>query len=444
MERPVGGDPVLPGEATASRYREWVLDPTVRFLNHGSFGACPRAVLDEQQQWRERMEREPVWFLDHELEGLLDLARTELAAFLGADPDGLAFVPNATTGISTVLRSLRFEPGDELLTTSHEYNASVNALRFVAAAWGARLVVAELPFPIEDPEAAAEAVLRAVTPATRLALISHVTSPTALVLPVERIVPALAERGVDTLVDGAHAPGMVPLALDALGAAWYTGNAHKWLCAPKGSAFLWARGDRRDVIRPLAISHGANSPRHGRGRFRLEFDWPGTSDPTPYLSIPAALRTVGGMMPGGWRQVAERNHALALVARDLLCEALAVPRPAPDRMLGAMAAVPLPDGFEPAPVEPSPDAERSLPDDPLHDRLFRQHRIEVPVTGWPFTGPPDRPRLRLLRVSAQLYNELHDYEVLAAALREMLARPEAEVQAPPRHLAAAPAAAPLA
>jgi isopenicillin-N epimerase len=255
----------------------------------------------------------------------------------------------------------------------------------------------------------------------------------------------LAERGVDTLVDGAHAPGMVPLALDALGAAWYTGNAHKWLCAPKGSAFLWARRDRRDLIRPLAISHGANSPRGGRDRFRLEFDWPGTSDPTPYLSIPAALRTVGGMMPGGWRQVAERNRALALVARDLLCEALAVPRPAPDRMLGAMAAIPLPDGFQPTAPEPPMDAERSLPDDALHDRLFREHRIEVPVTGWPFTGPRDRPRLRLLRVSAQLYNDIHDYEVLAAALRDMLARAAApEAEAAPRSLAAAPAAAPLA
>ncbi len=319
--------------------RGWALDPAITFLNHGSFGACPPAVLEVQRAWRDRLEAEPVRFLDRELDGALDHVRTVLGAFLGADPEGLAFVPNATTGVNAVLRSLRFEPGDELLTDDHEYNATLTTMQAVAARDDARVVIAPLPFPTSGADELAEAFLAGVTARTRLAVVSHLTSPSALILPVERLVSELAARGIDTLVDGAHAPGQVPLSLDALGAAYYTGNGHKWLCGPKGTGFLWVRADRRAVIHPTVTSHGANDPRTDRPRFQLEFDWVGTADPTGILALPAAIEWMATQEPGGWPAVMAANHALAIDGRDRLAAALGVAPPAPDDRLGAMAAL---------------------------------------------------------------------------------------------------------
>jgi isopenicillin-N epimerase len=382
----------------------WDLDPEVVFLNHGSFGACPRAVLQHQHELRRRMEQEPVLFLHRELERRLDEARAELARFVGCDADDLAFVPNATTGVNTVLRSLTFAAGDELLVTDHEYNACRNVLDFVAARSGARVVTAAIPMPLADAQQVVDAVLARVTDRTKLLLIDHVTSPTGLVLPVAAIVHALRERGVDTLVDGAHAPGMVPLELDRLGAAYYTGNCHKWLCTPKGSALLHVRRERQAHVRPLVISHGANSPRTDRSRFRLEFDFTGTADVTPFLCVPAALRFLGSLLPGGVPALQAHNHELALAGRELLCAALGTKPPAPAAMLGSLAAVVLP-----------PSAAELVPPhglDPLQVRLFEQHRIEVPVMRWP--SPP----LRLLRISPQIYNSHEQYEYLARTLAD--------------------------
>jgi isopenicillin-N epimerase len=384
----------------------WLLDPGIVFLNHGSFGATPRAVLAVQDVYRARLEQEPVRFLVRELEPLLDAARARLAAFLGADPAGLAFVPNATAAVNAVLRSLVLREDDELLVTTHEYNACRNALEAVAARARARIVVAEIPFPIASPGEVVDRVTARVTPRTRLLLIDHVTSPTALVLPVAELVPALAARGIDTLVDGAHAPGMLPLDLARLGAAYYTGNLHKWVCAPKGCAFLHVREDRRDGVHPLAVSHGANSPRTDRSRYHLEFDWTGTFDPTGWLAVPAAIDFMAALRPGGWPALMDRNRALARRGRDILAAALGVEPPAPDGMLGSMAALPLPDG--------TATTAASLYGDPLQDALLARHSIEVPVVAWP------RPPKRLLRVSAQAYNEEREYERLAAALGEEL------------------------
>jgi isopenicillin-N epimerase len=380
----------------------WDLDPGVVFLNHGSFGACPRVVLQHQHELRQRLEGQPVRFMARELEGLLDEARHRLAALVGADADDLAFVPNATTGVNTVLRSLAFSPGDELLVTDHEYNACRNALEFVAARSGARLVTVAVPVPVVSAQAVHDAVLAAVTERTQLLLIDHVTSATGLVMPVETIVPALRARGIDTLVDGAHAPGMLPLDLAGLGVAYYTGNCHKWLCTPKGSALLYVRRDRQSRIRPLAISHGANSPRADRSRFRLEFDFTGTDDATPFLCVPAALRFLAGLLPGGLPALQRHNHALACRGRGLLCRRLGTAPIAPETMLGSLASVVLPPTDEP-PVPP-----HGL--DPLQVELMQQHHIEVPVMRWP------HPPLRLLRISPQIYNSLAQYEYLAGAV----------------------------
>ena len=212
-------------------------------------------MLEAQRAWRDRLEAEPVRFLDRELEPMLDAVRTEVDAFLNAEADGLVFVPNATAGVSTVLGSLRFGPGDELLAGDHEYNATLNALRLAAERDGATVVLCHIPFPIHDPAQAVEAYLEAVTPKTRFALVSHVTSPTALVLPVAALVRELDRRGVDALVDGAHAPGMVPVDLDAIGAAWWTGNGHKWLCGPKGAAKMAGGADGFAFLDNCGVGH---------------------------------------------------------------------------------------------------------------------------------------------------------------------------------------------
>jgi len=385
----------------------WLLDPAVVYLNHGSFGATPRSVLEEQTRIRERLEGEPVRFLGRQLFAELDRARAELGAFVGADPDGLVFVDNATTGVNTVLRSIDITAGDELVVTDHEYNACRNALEAVAADRGARVVVAPIPFPLRTDDEVVEAVLEHVTRSTRLLLIDHVTSPTGLVLPIERIVRQAADLGVEVLVDGAHAPGMVALDVDAVGAAYYTGNCHKWMCAPKGAAFLSVREDLREGLRPLVISHGANAPVRGQPRFRLEHDWTGTRDPSAWLAVPAAIRVMGSMVDGGWPELRRRNRELAVEARKLLCEALGVDPPCPESMIGSLASLPLPDGEANVQADP-------FGTDPLQERLLREYAIEVPVIPWP--SPPRR----LIRISAQLYNRQEQYAYLASSLTRLL------------------------
>lgn len=350
-----------------------------------------------QQELRQRIERQPLQFFGRDLEELLDQARTDLAAFVGADAEDLAFVPNATTGINTVLRSLKFDPGDELLTTNQEYNACRNALNFVAERSGAKIVVAEVPYPIESSEQAIEPILQAVSSKTRLALLDHITSQTGLVFPIAKIIHALTQQNIDTLIDGAHAPGMVAIDLATIGATYYTGNCHKWLCAPKGAAFLYVRRDKQPEIRPLTISHGANSPRRDRSRFRLEFDWTGTDDPTAYLCVPEAIRFMGSRLSGGWAELMSHNHENAIAARNILCEILKVAPPCPDEMIGSLATVPLSDG---SCVE-------------LQDALLEKFGIEVPIV--PYPAAPKR----LVRLSAQIYNTLDQYEKLGRAIVEL-------------------------
>jgi isopenicillin-N epimerase len=315
-------------------------------------------------------------------------------------------VSNATGGVNAVLRSLELCPGDELLATDHGYAACRKAMEFVAGRSGARVATAPVPFPLRGEDDVVDAVLAAVTPRTRLAVLDHVTSPTALVFPLARLVAELDARGVDTLVDGAHAPGMVALDLAALGAAYYTGNAHKWLCAPKGAAFLHVRADRQAGIHPLVISHG-HLPSSPAARFQEEFEWMGTDDPTAWLVVPDCIGWLGGLLEGGWPALMARNHALALQARSIVRRAIGLDAPpCPEEMLGSMASLPLP-----AAAAGSPAAR--LDQDQLA-AWFRARGVEAWFYPWPCAGG------KLLRVSAQLYNDASQYERLAALLPEAL------------------------
>jgi isopenicillin-N epimerase len=389
--------------------QHWTLDPEITYLNHGSYGACPRPVLAAQQALRDQLEREPARFFNRDAPVLLSAARKELARCVGAPAAGLAFVPNVTVAINSVLRSVPFAPGGELLVTDHEYNATRNILEYAAAERGCRVVVAPIPFPIAGPEVVLDAVLAKVTERTRLAVIDHVTSQTAVVYPIAELCRELASRGVDVLVDGAHAPGMVDVDIAALSPAYYAANCHKWICAPKGVGFLWVREDRRQDVRPAVISHGANAPVPPERRYAIEFAWTGTDDFTPALSVPAALRFLEGLLPGGAAALRARNRDLALAGRRIVADALGVPLPCPDSMIGAMASLPVPD----LPRFPPPTAVSALELDPLHDMLFLEHQIEVPILTCP--AHPGR----LLRISAQAYNSLDDYERLADALRAL-------------------------
>ena len=384
----------------------WSLDPEVTHLNHGSFGACPVEVLQVQSAFQEQMERNPVAFMLHHYQPALEASRAALAAFIGVDTDGLVFVPNATYGVNSVLRSLegRLPAGAEIVVTNHTYNACRNAATVTASRVGGRLVEAEIPFPISDPGQAVEAVLDVVTDRTALVMLDEVTSPTGIVLPVAEIVAALEPR-VPVLVDGAHAPGMIELDVGAMGASFYTANCHKWLCSPKGAAFLHVAERHRDGMHAAVVSHGYNDGwPSSASRFHAQFDWTGTDDPSARLSVAAALEVMADHHPAGWDGIRASNHELVLAGRRIVADALDVEAPAPESMIGSIASLHLPDPI----VEPTSIF------DPLTAALHHRWSIEVPVFTWP-TAPQ-----RLIRVSAQQYNSLDDYARLATALRAEL------------------------
>jgi isopenicillin-N epimerase len=389
-----------------NRFRRfWGLKPGTVFLNHGSFGACPKPVLALQTELRRELEAEPVQFLWRRYEERLEPARRALAKFVGAPVQDIVFTTNATTGVNAVLRSLRLKRGDELLSTNLDYNACRNVLNEVVRQTGAKLVVAEIPFPLQSADQITDAILRVVTKRTRLALLDHVTSNTALVLPLREIIRALEARGVATLVDSAHAPGMLPLNLRELCPTYYTANLHKWVCAPKGAAFLYVRPDYQEALQPAVISHGNNRTRLGFTPFQDRFDWAGTFDPTAWLCVPEAIRWMGQLLPGGWRELRERNHQLAIQARRILGERFDVEPPCPEALLGAMATIPLPQRFQSRKASGKIDREQLA----LYDRFG----IEVPFMRF------GEPQQRWLRVSAQIYNSPSDYEFLAAALKTL-------------------------
>jgi isopenicillin-N epimerase len=359
---------------------EWQLDPDFLTVNHGSFGATPACVLTVQSEWRRQMETQPSRFMRTVLPAALRHAADTLGAFLGARGTDIAFVDNATAGCNAVLRSMRLEPGDEILVLDQGYNAVRNTVRFVAGVAGARMTEARVPFPSFSNDSMVASIAAALTPRTRLAVIDHITSGSALVLPLARMTTACHAAGVPVLVDGAHAPGQIDLDLPATGADWYTGNCHKWLCAPKGAAFLWAPPERQVELHPTIISHGLG------GGFLAEFDWTGTRDFSAALSVPAAIafhQRLGGPALRA-RNIALAAEGAALIARRLNTDAVETG--------GSMGLVRLP---LPGTTAVSED---------IRNRLM--------VAG---TDAPTHPLAGALwlRLSAFAYNDLSDYERLA-------------------------------
>lgn len=376
---------------------EWLLDPRITFLNHGSFGAVPCCVFVEQTRWRLRMEAEPIEFLGRQAAELLAAARKAVGAWLGMGCDDFGFVTNATEGINAVLRSMKLGPGDELLTTTHVYHAVRQAMKYAAGRAGAGYREIDVPLPVTSPGEIAQRVLEGLSPRTKLLIIDHITSPTALVFPVEHIAVECARRGVDLLIDGAHAPGMVPLDVARLGAAYYAGNLHKWACAPKGSGFLWVRPDRQRDVHPLSISHHL-----GEG-FAREFGWQGTRDVSGWLSIPRALQFMSEL---GWDRIMAHNHAMAAWVQRLLCEAWEVEPVSPldGSMLGSMATLRLPASL---------GGMRDEQVRTLQQSLYTEHRIEVPLMCW--------GGQTFVRPCCQVYNEPAEYRRLAQVISQIAA-----------------------
>ena len=381
------------------RLPDWRLAPKVAYLNHGTVGATPRRVLARQDKLRKEMERHPSKFLLREVvpmvgatqgaPGRVRTAAAAVAAFVGASADDLVFVTNVTAGINAVLRSLRFAPGDEVVMLDHAYGAIANAVEAIAGPAGATLVRATLPMPVTDPAEVIAAVEAALTPRTRLAILDHITASSALVLPIAELTRRCQARGVVVIVDGAHAPGAIPLDVAAIGAEYYAGNLHKWAWAPRSCGLLHARRDHHAGLHGAIVSWGMGAGLHA------EFDWPGTYDPTPML---AAVEGLAMLRDEGLADVQAYNRGLALQAQQRMVDDLGAVALGPPSMIGTMAAVALPARFG---SDPAACAR-------LRDHLFHAHRVEVNIAA--FSG-----RL-LLRVSGQIYNDESDVARLMAGL----------------------------
>jgi isopenicillin-N epimerase len=381
----------------------WLLDPEYTYLNHGTVGAPPRRVLVRQQALRDELERQPARFMLRELAGLqlapwraesrIREAARSVAGFLGSRSEDLVFVSNATTGLNAVLRSIPLAAGDEVVMTDLAYGAITLAAGLATRERGARLRIVDMPYPVRDPGDIVEAIVSALTPRTKLAVVDHITALTALVLPVTAIVAACHARGVPVMVDGAHAPGSLQLGLSSIGADWYVANLHKWAHAPRACGILWAAPDRqRDVHHPV-VSWG-----FGQG-FHEEFEWNGTSDPTSYLAAPEGIALLGEW---GFDAVIDYMHSLAWEAGHVLTDCWRTTLETPRTMVGAMVTVPLPE----AAGATDADAAR------LRLALLVDDRIEVQLHAW-------RGRL-WVRVSAQVYNERSDMVRLAEAVSRQL------------------------
>jgi isopenicillin-N epimerase len=386
--------------------QHWCLDPRAVYLNHGTFGVTPKSVLDAQHAMHAQIERHPARFMAHELMSLeseppahrprLRAAAGQVAAFLGARGEDLVFVDNASSGVNAVLRSLQLSAGDEIVLFDHAYGAVARAASFVARERGARVATIALPFPLENETTCLELLAAALTPRTRIAVLDHITSETALVLPLARMAALCHARGVPVLGDGAHAPGAIDVDIPSLGVDWYAANLHKWAFAPRGCGVLWAKPDRREGLHPPIISWGLDVGWH------QEFDWTGTRDPTPFLCAPAGIAFITDFL--GADAMRAYNHALAWQAAGMLTRRWGLPWQTPEHLVGCMATVPLP----PCLGRTAADAWR------LRQWLLAKRDIEVAIVA--------RDERLWARVSAQVYNDVGDIERLGDAMDEATAR----------------------
>lgn len=372
---------------------QFLLNSDVVFLNHGSFGACPRPVFEAYQYWQLELERQPVSFFGRS-EELLHEAREHLGRYLNTAADNLVYVTNATFGMNIIARSIHLRPGDEILTTDQEYGAVNKTWEFICHKTGAHLVKQHIPLPVTTADSFVEAFWAGVTPRTKVISISHITSPTALIFPIAEICRRAREAGILTAIDGAHAPGQIAVNLEAIGADFYTGNCHKWLCAPKGAGFLYARPEQQDMLEPAVVSHG-----WGKGStFISRHQYQGTRDLAAFLAVPAAIEF---QRAHNWDAVRQRCHQLASDLRGRLCDMTGLEPLSPDspEWFMQMVSVPLPPCDDPAAV---------------YHRLKNEYNIEIPFGSWGDDG------FTRIRASFQAYNTPEDANRLVEALTALL------------------------
>lgn len=373
----------------------FLLDPSVTFLNHGSFGATPRPVFEAYQRWQRELESQPVEFLGRRADGLMRYARGILAEYVGTQADNLVFVANATTGINIVARSLHLKPGDEVLSTDHEYGALDRTWRFLAGKQGFKYINHPISLPVSSVDDFVEHFWRGVTPSTRVIYMSQITSPTALIFPVEAICRRARQQGILTVIDGAHAPGQISIKLDELGADFYSGNLHKWLCAPKGSAFLFARPETQPLLEPLVVSWGWESENPSPSHFIDILEWTGTRDLSPFLAVPDAIAF---SRLHDWDNVRADCHRLAAATQHRLTQLTGLPPLSVNSdWFAQMATAQLPAHIDPLKFK---------------ERLYNEFRIEAPIVSW--------NSRQLVRFSFQAYNTQADADALVDAIARMI------------------------
>ncbi len=374
---------------------DFLLDPKVTFLNHGSFGAVPRPVFEAYQHWQLELEKQPVEFLGRRASSLLYKSRTDLANYLGTQADNLVYVTNATIGLNIVARSLQLSPDDEVLASNHEYGALDRTWQFLSAKCSFKYINHPLSLPVSSTNFV-EDFWHGVTRHTKVIFLSHITSPTALIFPIQQICERARQEGIITIIDGAHAPGQIDLDLEALDVDFYSGNLHKWLCAPKGAGFLYAHPRVQSMIEPLIISWGWHSEMPGPSQFVDHLEWQGTRDISAFLAVPDAIRYQHTQK---WDGIRERCHVYAVETQQHIAMLTGIPpiHDAADIWYKQMAASPLP---------PNTDITR------LKQRMYDEYLVEAPLIEW--NG------LKLIRYSFQAYNTARDIETLISVLKTLL------------------------